>query len=274
MRVVTDAGAFTVLFYADAAPATVALYKAWIEEGYFEGREFNRVVPGHVIQVIDKVGGFSEDARRVPLEAHESYHFSAGAAGVARAADPDSGGPEWFVMDFATSHLDGNFTVWGQVVEGLDVVRAIARVPAVAVPSQPPLSDFFTDRQPVRAPVIRSASLVTVTLSPREAAMLPLEVALNARVGDYRHSLEWPRSIAAGATWDLTWFVRPFNGTAPPRAGEVTVQVGGASLPVTEVLEAPGAFRFSWRPPASGDWNATLVRDGEPMATLAVRVPT
>src|SRR5204863_1679096 len=138
-------------------------------------------VPGHVIQVADASGGALDDGRRVPLEANATLHFAAGAVGTARDSDPDSGGPELFVMDFATSHLDGNYTVWGQVVSDLAVVHDIATRPAVdftAVPSVPgaPVGAPF-DRMALAPVRITAATLEEVRLPAAVAAHYPLQVA-------------------------------------------------------------------------------------------------
>ncbi|HLF16032.1 MAG TPA: peptidylprolyl isomerase [Candidatus Thermoplasmatota archaeon] len=162
----TEFGPLTVILYPEAAPETVSLLKAYVGEGYYDGRVFYRTVPGHVIQVTD-LHGLTEDARTVPLEPMAGFSFSAGAAGIARSEDPHSGGPEFFLMDFATGHLDGNYTVWGQVVEGLRVVHHAARVPAIEFPrlpgetpsvEGPPSAPAASSAPPTAWPSTRSSS--------------------------------------------------------------------------------------------------------------------
>lgn len=269
----TTLGAFTVLLYPEAAPETVALVKAYVEEGYYVGRAFNRTVPGHVIQLLELTGEATEDSRRAPLEPHPAYHFSMGAAGIARGEDPNSGGPELFIMDFATSHLDGNFTVWGQVRGGLDVVHRIARVPAVDARPHPAFPLLVFDRHAIDPPQITAARLVTVDVPAAEAARYPYVVAQNVRLGDFRHSADWPADLAAGRESRLGWYVRPYNATAPPRADEVRIRVADAEIPVTGDEAAAGAFTWTWTPAAPGVYDATLVWRGEETATLRVVVP-
>ncbi|MCA1813684.1 MAG: peptidylprolyl isomerase [Halobacteriales archaeon] len=281
LRLDLDLGTITVLLYPQAAPQTVALMKQLAAERYFDGREFNRVVPGHVIQVVDKAGGATDDRRTVPLEAPPAWHFSAGAAGIARGQDPNSGGPEFFLMDFGTSHLDGNYTVWGQAFEGLDVIHKAARVPAVAfsdisnpLPPEVPLSPQSvapSDRMAIQAPTIRTARLVQVTLTAEQAAKLPMQVAQNVRSGDSRHSLEWPHDLRAGVSSNLTWYIRPYNGTSPPGPGDVQIQVDGATLDV-QGEAFPGIYHWRWSPSRTGAFDATLLRNGTAMATLRVTV--
>lgn len=276
LRLDTEVGSMTILLYRAAAPETVRLMEAYVEEGYFVGREFSRVVPTHVIQVVDRMNGATEDGRRVPLETHPAHRFSAGALGIARGEAPDSGGPEFFIMDFATSHLHERYTVWGQVVEGLDVVRRIARVeavdlrPATAVPVA---GEALLDRMAVRPVRITGMTRVTLDLPADVLARYPLVVPPNQRTGDWRHSLEWPRDLSAGAASDLTWYVRAYNGTTAPHASAVTVRLAGADLPVQGDPLAPGAYRFSWTPPAPGRHEATLIAGGTALGTLVIDVP-
>jgi peptidylprolyl isomerase len=274
IRFGTDLGPFTVILYESAAPETVALMRAYVEEGYFVGRAFHRIVPGHVIQVTDAAGGATEDARRVPLEASPDHVFSAGAVGIARGLEPDSGGPEFFVMDFATSHLNGNYTVWGQVVEGLHVVHRIARGPAIdfrrtLAPFPPEVQDAApTDRMATDPVAIRSTELVRVQVP---GGVYPLQVATNVRAGDHRHSLEWPRLLRPDVTADLAWYVRPYNGTAPPAPRDVQVRIAGELLPVLGEATAEGVYRFRWTPTDLAERDVTLVAHGADLATLRLR---
>lgn len=267
----TEAGDVAFVLYADAAPQTVALLTSLVREGYYDGKSFGRVVPGHVIQQVERDGGTAtDDPRRVPLEAAVGYHFSAGAVGIARGEDPGSGGPEFFVMDYATSHLDGNFTVVGQVVQGLDVVHRIARVPAVAFPAQ---AQLITDRAAVVPVQIRTAELTDLTLDAEEAAALPMQVARNVRIGDFRHSLEWPADLKPGAAGPLTWYVRPYNDTPSIDPARLALRVDGEPVALQPEAGLPDILHFTWTPPAAGRHEVTLLRDGTAWAALAVDVP-
>jgi len=266
----TDAGDLTLVLYPEAAPQTVQLFSTLVGSGYYDGKEFGRVVPGHVIQQVQRDGGtVTDDKRTVPLEAPPGYHFAAGAVGIARGADPHSGGPEFFVMDYATSHLDGNFTVFGQVVQGLDVVHRIARVPAVAFPAP---AQLLTDRAAVVPVMITRAELQEVTLPRAQAATLPLQVATNARTGDFRHSLEWPRDLAPGKAADLTWYIRPYNDTPSMDPGRLALAIDGEPVALHPEPGLPDILHFTWSPPSAGTHAAVLSKDGAAWATLRVTV--
>jgi cyclophilin family peptidyl-prolyl cis-trans isomerase len=274
----TAMGRFTVMLYPDDAPETVALYRTYLQDHYFDGRAFGRVVPGHVIQVTDAGGaGATEDKRTVPLEASPRLNFSAGAVGIARGEDPHSGGAEFFVMDYATSHLWGNFTVFAQVVEGLDVVRAIARVPALAPPPSPASAALPFDRLALDPVDISAAELVNVTLPAPRAAQLPPRVGLNVREGDLRHSLEWPADLAPARASELVWYLRPYNGTAAPSAAQLALRITGPGGEDAPALRPDGAYpevlRFTWTPRAAGPHEATLSQAGRALATIVVEVP-
>lgn len=273
----TDLGDIIVVLYPEAAPKTVDLMRNYTREGFYVGREFLRVVPGHVVQVADRANGATEGDRRVPVETNASYHFSAGALGIARSADPMSGGPELFIMDFATSHLDGNFTVWGQVVDGMDVVHRIARVEAVNIPSAPapaplPVESPFTDRMAVQPVKITATKLGARTVPAAEAGKLPLQVAKNVRVGDHRHSLDAPADLRVDHASDLTWYVRPYTNVPVPSANATRIVADGGELPVTGVATAPGVYGFSWTPRQLGMQELTLEVEGIAWATLRIQV--
>jgi len=272
----TGAGDFTMVFFPEDAPRTVALYQAYLREGYFAGRTFGRVVPGHVIQVQDAGGaGATEDARRVPLEASPQLNFTMGAVGIARSDDPDSGGPEFFIMDFATSHLWGNYTVFGQLVDGIEVVHAIARAPAVETPRiAPEVNALLPDRTALDPVRITAAEAVQLSLPAAQAARLPGRVGQNVRDGDARYSLEWPADLAPGNASELVWFVRMYNGTAAPAPSRLTMRVEGPSGTERPALRPDPAYpeilAWDWTPREAGPHTAVLELDGRDAAAIGV----
>ena len=294
MRVETELGAFTAILFPEEHPETTAFMRKLVESGYYDGRAFGRVIPGFVIQEVDRTGGTTDQKERVKGEFGTSVQFSAGAIGIARDADPDSGGSEFFVMDFAVSPLWGNYTAFAQVVEGLDVVHAIARVPAVktgpaplvASPPGSPVYFGVHDRVPVDPVEMTKVTLVNVTLPAAEAARYPLRVGETYRTDALRATLEWPANLDAGQASTLTWYVaardtNPATSQArdpPPldlRGATVRVEgAAGAPLATTEDPKAPGKLAFTWTPPARGTYVLHLEKDGEMVAMGNVTVPT
>jgi cyclophilin family peptidyl-prolyl cis-trans isomerase len=285
-RFATEAGELTMVFFPEDAPQTVELYRAYLREGYFVGKEFGRIVPGHVIQVLDAAGAAgstaTEDARRVPLEPSPRLNFTMGAVGISRADDPNSGGPEFSIMDFATSHLWGNYTIFGQLVAGIEDVHRIARAPALDTPRVPtpePVpspNTLLSDRTALDPVRITAAEAINVTLSPAEAARLPGRVGQNVRAGDLRYSLEWPADLAPGRASTLTWFLRPYNNTAPPDPATLTMRIAGPGGTSTPALRPHPDYdeilAWDWAPPALGTYEATLLQRGTALATIAVEV--
>ena len=312
LRIETDLGAFTAILFCDETPATCGFVRGLVERGYYDGRAFGRVIPGFVIQEVDRTGGTTDQGERVVGEFGTAVMFSAGSFGIARDADPDSGSSEFFVMDFATSRLYGNYTAFAQVVEGIDVVHALARVPAVrtgpapfvvGAPPGSPVAFGVHDRVPVDPPVMTSVELVTVELSAAEAARYPLVVDQTFATDTLRATIEWPRDLAEGRESALAWYVFPRDpGLCPalpqepcaadPTAGAVLtassqrdpepIDLSGAvvryfgaargEIAFEEDGAARGKLAMRWTPPAAGAYVFSLEKDGASLASGNVTV--
>jgi len=118
----TSLGTMAFALFAADAPRTVAQFKALVRQGFYDGKDFYRVVRGHVIQAGD--GG----APSLPPEFNTRPHL-VGTLGLGRVGDEWSGDSEIYVCVAPRPHLDGRYTVFGQLVEGLDVLERIAAVP-------------------------------------------------------------------------------------------------------------------------------------------------
>lgn len=118
----TSHGDLAFRFFPDKAPKTVEQIQRLIRDGWFDGKTFYRVVSGHVIQAGDVEGG---DAPTVPGE-FGAYPHVRGAVGLARDEDPDSGTTEIYICHAPRPHLDGNYAVFGLLVDGFDVLDSIA----------------------------------------------------------------------------------------------------------------------------------------------------
>lgn len=126
-----NGGSFVIDLFADDAPETVNSFVFLAGEGYYEGIMFHRVIPGFVAQGGDPTGtGTGGPGYTVPDEVNDHKH-EAGAVAMAKTAAPDSAGSQFYVALDTLPHLDGGYTVFGKVREGLDVVLAIpAREPS------------------------------------------------------------------------------------------------------------------------------------------------
>lgn len=124
----TDFGRIKVLLYTEDAPITCRNFIRLAEQGFYDGLTFHRVVRGHVIQGgCPKGDGTGGPGWTIPLEITRHKHIE-GAVGMARGADPNSAGSQFYICLAPRPHLDGKFSVFGQVVEGMDVVHKIGGV--------------------------------------------------------------------------------------------------------------------------------------------------
>jgi cyclophilin family peptidyl-prolyl cis-trans isomerase/HEAT repeat protein len=135
----TDKGAFTMELLPDDAPLNVDNFIELARRGYFNGIAFHRVVPNFVVQGGDPRGdGNGGPGYQIRCEINE-VPYDRGAVGMALSGK-DTGGSQWFVTHSPQPHLDGGYTVFGRVTQGMDVVDRIARgdrIRAVTVTETP-----------------------------------------------------------------------------------------------------------------------------------------
>ncbi len=122
----TSKGAFTVELLPDDAPLNVDNFVQLARRRYFNGLTFQRVVPNFVVQGGDPRGdGNGGPGYAIRCEINE-VQYERGAVGMALSGK-DTGGSQWFVTHSRQPHLDGGYTVFGRVVDGMDVVDRIVR---------------------------------------------------------------------------------------------------------------------------------------------------
>jgi cyclophilin family peptidyl-prolyl cis-trans isomerase/HEAT repeat protein len=124
--VLTDKGAFTIELLPEDAPLTVDNFVGLARRSYFNGVAFHRVVPNFVVQGGDPRGdGNGGPGYQIRCEIN-MVPYGRGAVGMALSGK-DTGGSQWFVTHSPQPHLDGGYTVFGRVVEGMDVIDRIGR---------------------------------------------------------------------------------------------------------------------------------------------------
>ncbi len=145
----TNFGDMVVEFYPDIAPMHVESFMALVNEEYFNGTTFHRVIPGFMIQGGDpnsrnenrathgtggRAGKFfglgnEEDPSTwlIPQEFSDTPHVK-GILSMARTNDPNSASSQFFVCHDNANFLDNNYTVFGKVIDGLDIIDEIANV--------------------------------------------------------------------------------------------------------------------------------------------------
>ena len=122
----TEKGPIRIKLRADKAPNTVNNFVFLARDGYFDGTTFHRVIPDFMVQGGDPTGtGTGGPGYRIRDEFHPDLrHDKPGVLSMANAG-PNTGGSQFFITHGATPWLDGRHAVFGEVVEGMDVVNAI-----------------------------------------------------------------------------------------------------------------------------------------------------
>jgi len=126
VSVATEKGEIVIQLLGDAAPNTVRNFVKLVEQGYYNGLTLHRVVPNFVIQDgCPRGDGWGGPGYSIRCEINRE-HYSAGAVGMALSGK-DTGGSQFFMTHSPQPHLDGRYTVFGRVVQGMDVVDSIDR---------------------------------------------------------------------------------------------------------------------------------------------------
>ncbi len=122
----TNKGVIKFEFFEEDAPGHVENFITLTEKGFYNGLKFHRVVPNFVIQGgCPKGDGTGDAGYKIKAEFNSKPHLD-GTVAMARAQHPDSAGSQFYICLGPQSFLDGQYTVFGQVTEGLDVVHKIA----------------------------------------------------------------------------------------------------------------------------------------------------
>lgn len=125
----TNRGEMVAEMWPDVAPNHVRNFLDLAHEGFYDGLIFHRVIPGFMIQGGDPTGTGSGNGPRVLKAEFSDRKHVPGVLSMARTNDPDSASCQFFIMHAAAPHLDGQYSAFGKLVDGLDVVDAIARTP-------------------------------------------------------------------------------------------------------------------------------------------------
>lgn len=116
------------------APNTVANFISLVEDGFYDGLIFHRVIPGFMVQGGDPDGtgmggpNYSIKGEFTSNGFDNSLTHERGVLSMARTGQPDSAGSQFFIMVEQASHLDGDYAAFGKVIEGMDVVDKIVAV--------------------------------------------------------------------------------------------------------------------------------------------------
>jgi peptidylprolyl isomerase len=121
------AGRVTIALKPELAPNHVARIKELARQGFYDGIAFHRVIDGFMAQTGDPKGdGTGGSGKKLKAEFSKAKH-GRGTASMARAQSPDSADSQFFICFDAAPFLDGKYTVWGEVVDGMAHIDAIKK---------------------------------------------------------------------------------------------------------------------------------------------------
>jgi peptidylprolyl isomerase len=121
-------GRVVIKLRPDLAPNHVERVKTLVKKGFYDGTPFHRVIEGFMAQGGDPTGTGTGGSDLPDLKAEfTNTHFVRGTIGAARSSDPDSANSQFFIMFAPASNLDGGYTVWGEVVSGMEFVDKIKK---------------------------------------------------------------------------------------------------------------------------------------------------
>jgi peptidyl-prolyl cis-trans isomerase B (cyclophilin B) len=157
----TSEGTMVIGFWPDVAPGTVENFKKLARQGFYDGTVFHRVIKGFMIQGGDPLSkdpakesawGTGDPGYKIKAEFNDRHH-ERGVISMARAADPDSAGSQFFICDGDCAMLDHKYTGFGKLLKGDDVLEKIASAPVTASASGEP-------SKPVKPVKIESVKII------------------------------------------------------------------------------------------------------------------
>jgi peptidyl-prolyl cis-trans isomerase A (cyclophilin A) len=207
----TSVGSFVIEIDAQNAPLTTSNVLAYVQDGFYEGVIFHRSIPGFMVQG----GGFDAGGiyrqptyDPVPLEADNGLLNVRASVAMARTSDPNSATSQFYVNLVDNAFLDGNYTVFGTVVSGMDTVDVMADIPTGALrpigAEGQSLSDY-----PMQDVTILHAEQTMPGRAVSEQAGTVLSL-LDLDMLDASTPVPWRYSLDSGATW------QPGEGTSLP----------------------------------------------------------
>jgi peptidylprolyl isomerase len=122
-------GRVTIQLLPQLAPQHVARVKELVKEHFYDGTAFFRVIDGFMAQGGDPTNSGMGGSKlpNLPAEFTTQKKFLRGTVGAARTSDPDSANSQFFIMFAPAPSLDGQYTIWGQVISGMDAVDQIRK---------------------------------------------------------------------------------------------------------------------------------------------------
>jgi peptidyl-prolyl cis-trans isomerase B (cyclophilin B) len=172
----TTKGKMVLEFWEKEAPQTVTNFKKLARQGFYDGTGFHRIIKGFMIQGGDPKSknpkatdlGTGDPGYKIKAEFNSHKHVP-GVISMARGQEVNSGGSQFFLMHGANPGLDGQYTAFGRIIEGMDVLNDIANTPVVANPMMNGEKSKPTEWTTLKSvKIVSRASLATA--KPKSAA--------------------------------------------------------------------------------------------------------
>ena len=157
----TSEGEMVLEFWSDVAPKTVENFKKLAKEGFYDGTAFHRIIKGFMIQGGDPLTKNAKDEQRwgtgdpgykIKAEFNDRPHVR-GVISMARSSHPDSAGCQFFICHGPASFLDRQYTAFGKVIKGDDVLGKIAESPVA-------MSNSGERSKPLKRAAVESIKIV------------------------------------------------------------------------------------------------------------------
>jgi peptidyl-prolyl cis-trans isomerase B (cyclophilin B) len=157
----TNEGEMVIEFWSDAAPKTVENFKKLARSGFYDGTTFHRIVKGFMIQGGDpnskdpaKENSYGQGGPGYKIKAEFNNHsHERGVISMARGPDPDSAGSQFFICLAPAPRLDGQYTTFGKLIKGDDVLQRIGDTPVTR-------NSMGENSKPTKRVVIESVKIV------------------------------------------------------------------------------------------------------------------
>ena len=175
-----DLGTIRIELLPELAPRTVAHFEMLAERGVYDGTHFHRVIPGFMIQGGDPLtknldprdDGLGKTDDRVPDE-FSAYPHIRGTVSLANSGGPQSGGCQFFIVQADSRQLDGSYSAFGRVSQGMETVDAITRMEIDRYGRYGPRDRPYPKDAVIRSVRIEHASSGTTSQEPLAAASSP-----------------------------------------------------------------------------------------------------
>ncbi len=225
----TSLGSFTAEIYDQWVPITANNFISLANSGFYNNLIFHRVISGFVIQDGCPNGtGSGGPGYTIPDEYHPNLHHNqAGILAMARTSAPNSAGSQYYITLAPAPHLDGNYAVFGKVIQGLDTVLAIGQVPVGA--NDRPLT-------PVDIDTLRILDLAIMNVTPSDSTAFTIGV---------NEPLMFVVETVSSLPTQFTWYVDGVEGV-------------GMDFIFETSFSTPGSYTVSCVV-ANSDWSQEIV---------------